>query len=87
MFSALILDISKASDEVWHQGLLYKMALLGIENEFTILMNNIIIDRIYQLKIKNLTLTTKTISAGFPIVLSPTIYNINNLCRREGNNF
>ena len=37
---AIILDISKAFDKVWHQGLLFKLKSYGVESNFLGILEN-----------------------------------------------
>lgn len=62
--NALMKVISKVSVKVWHQGLIYKMALLGIGQGVRQLTNNIIKKRTFHVMIGSVISGRKSISAG-----------------------
>ena len=42
---AVFLDISKASDKVWHKGLLFKLESMGLSNNLLNLMGSVLSER------------------------------------------
>lgn len=71
-------DVSKAFDKVWHSGLQYKIAQLGLPNNITIFLNNFIKERKAKIKVGDHTGQEFHLTAGVPqgSALSPTLYTI-----------
>lgn len=71
-------DVSKAFDKVWHTGLQFKIAQLGLPNTITIFLNNYIKQRKAKIKIGNHMGPEFHLNAGVPqgSALSPTLYTI-----------
>lgn len=76
--SAIFLDVEKAFDKVWHEGLLYKMRQSGINDGMTRLIQSYLENRKFQTKIDDHISTQKTALAGVPqgSILGPLLYNI-----------
>lgn len=76
--TALFLDIEKAFDRVWHNGLIYKLIMTDVPTYLTKTMTSFIKNRTFQIKINNTLSTTRTVKAGVPqgSALSPTLYNV-----------
>lgn len=74
----ILLDVEKAFDCVWHDGLLYKMHLLNFPNYILKLIKSFCSNRSFQVCIGNSLSSPKSIRAGVPqgSVLSPFLYNI-----------
>lgn len=74
----LFLDINKAFDTVWHQGLLYKMDKMGIPTPYLKIIDEYLRDRILSIKINNATSFLFSPLQGVPqgSPISPTLYNI-----------
>ncbi|GFY16046.1 RNA-directed DNA polymerase from mobile element jockey [Trichonephila clavipes] len=72
------LDVEKAFDRVWHDGLLYKMIKLNFPSYIIHLVNSYLSDRTFQVKILATLSRIGTVSAGSPqgSILSPLLYNI-----------
>ncbi len=74
----LFLDISKAFDKVWHEGLLYKL----IQNKFSPaivkIISSYLMDRKFAVKIEDTLSNLKNAEAGVPqgSVLGPTLFNL-----------
>jgi hypothetical protein len=75
---AIFLDVAKAFDTVWHDGLVYKLHTAGASLAMVKLLNSFLEDRKFHAKIGNVLSTVREIEAGVPqgSVLSPTLYAI-----------
>jgi retron-type reverse transcriptase len=75
---AIFLDVAKAFDTVWHDGLVYKLHTAGVALAMVKLLNSFLEDRKFHAKIGNVLSTVREIEAGVPqgSVLSPTLYAI-----------
>ena len=66
---SVFLDISKAFDKVWHEGLLYKLISMGISGELYNLLENYLSDRFQRVILNGQFSSSKPILAGvFPRV-------------------
>jgi hypothetical protein len=74
----IMLDVEKAFDRVWHNGLLYKMILLDFPPYLTALVHNFLKERKFFVEINGSKSKIYNIPYGVPqgAVLSPTLYNI-----------
>jgi hypothetical protein len=74
----IFLDVEKAFDRVWHNGLLYKMIKLGFSLPLIKIVRSFLSERTFSVFIKGQFSETKEIKYGVPqgAVLSPTLYNI-----------
>lgn len=74
----IFLDVEKAFDRVWHNGLLYKMIKLEFPLTLTKTVSSFLSERTFSVFIKGQFSDTKEIKYGVPqgAVLSPTLYNI-----------
>ena len=72
------LDVEKAFDSVWHDGLLYKLLELNIPPYLLRITANFLQDRTIKVKSGTSLSNPVTLNAGTPqgSVLSPTLYNI-----------
>jgi Reverse transcriptase (RNA-dependent DNA polymerase) len=75
---ALFLDISKAFDKVWHQGLLWKMLEAGISLPMVQLVRSFLRRRYFRVKLPSVRSTPRQILAGVPqgSVLAPRLFII-----------
>lgn len=76
--ATVFLDISKAFDSVWHNGLLYKLWRLGCPRHLLYLTKNYLINRKLQVKVGQSISHTFEPAQGVPqgSPLSPFLYNI-----------
>lgn len=74
----ILLDIEKAFDTVWHNGLLYKLIAANIPKYLCKIIADFIENRMFTVCVNNETSSAKTITTGLPqgSVLSPLLYSI-----------
>ncbi len=74
---AIFLDIEKAFDTVWHNGLIYKLIKSKCPNYLIKTIHSYLQNRTFVFSYKSSISTVKTISAGVPqgSVLGPNLYN------------
>nr|CAH7757711.1 unnamed protein product [Callosobruchus chinensis] len=74
----LLLDVSKAFDKVWHEGLLYKLIQKGFPFWLLKLLKSYLEGRKFRIKINNTLSTLRPIKAGVPqgSVLGPILYSL-----------
>ena len=74
----IFLDVEKAFDRVWHNGLLFKMLKLNFPLPLIKTVRSFLSERTFSVFIKGQFSETKAIKYGVPqgAVLSPTLYNI-----------
>ena len=72
------LDISKAFDKVWNDGLIYKLKPCGVENKFLNLIQNYLINRQQRVLLNGRTSKRTNILARIPqgSVLDPLLFLI-----------
>ena len=75
---SVYLDISKAFDRVWHQGLIYKLRRCGVSGKLLTLMQSFLENRKQRTVLNGKTSTWSTISAGVPqgSILGPLFFLI-----------
>lgn len=75
---AVFLDVAKAFDRVWHQGLIHKLLLANIPHSLIKLIDSFLTDRTFKIKINDHLSTSRKIEAGVPqgSCLSPLLYLI-----------
>lgn len=74
----IVLDVEKAFDTVWHNGLIYKLLRANIPTYLCKLIADFISNRKFSVVINNETSPAKSVTAGLPqgSVLSPLLYSI-----------
>ena len=74
----VFLDLQKAFDMLWKNGLLIKMKNLGIEGNMLAYVNNLLSNRTLQVKVNNIFSDIFTLDNGTPqgSCISPTLFNI-----------
>ena len=74
----IFLDISKAFDKVWHEGLLYKLETYGIEGQLLSLLKNYLENREQRVVLNGQTSDWKKINSAVPqgSVLGPLLFLI-----------
>lgn len=75
---AAFLDIEKAYDTVWHNGLIAKLILLQIPDNLISIISSFLSKRKFRVRVRKAYSPIKYISAGVPqgSVLAPTLYNL-----------
>ena len=75
---AVFLDISKAFDKVWHDGLLHKLKSNGISGNLLLFFENYLFNRHQRVTLNGTESSWKSISAGVPqgSVLGPLLFLI-----------
>ena len=75
---ATFLDISKAFDKVWHEGLIFKLQSYGIEGNLLLLLKNYLKDRKQRVVLNGQSSLWENILAGVPqgSVLGPLLFLI-----------
>jgi len=75
---AVFLDISKAFDKVWHEGLLFKLKSINTPSYLFNIISSFLLDRQFAVKINDNTSDLMPISAGVPqgSKLGPILFNI-----------
>ena len=63
---SVFLDISKAFDKVWHEGLLYKLKSMGISGELYNLLENYLSDRFQRVLLNGQASSWRPVLAGVP---------------------
>lgn len=76
--AAIFLDVEKAFDRVWHEGLIHKIHQLGTPIHLTQLINSFLKDRHFRVRVENTSSSSRPVAAGVPqgSCLSPLLYLI-----------
>lgn len=76
--AAIFLDLERAFDKVWIEGLLYKMIKLNIPAYIIKIINSFLNNRTFRVRINATLSSIKTTKAGVPqgSLLGPTLFNL-----------
>ncbi|GFT71497.1 probable RNA-directed DNA polymerase from transposon X-element [Trichonephila clavipes] len=74
----LFLDVKKAFDRMWHNGLIYKMILFKFPTYLIKIIHSYLDNRTFNVKLNNVLSSQRPILASTPqgSILSPALYNI-----------
>ena len=74
----IFLDISKAFDKVWHDGLLFKLTIYSVEGDLLLLLKNYLKNRKQRVVLNVQTSDWRKINSGLPqgSVLGPLLFLI-----------
>ena len=75
---AVFLDVVKAFDRVWHQGLIHKLTLSNVPHPLIVLIESFLKGRTFKIRISDHLSTSRNIEAGVPqgSYLSPLLYSV-----------
>lgn len=75
---AVFLDVAKAFDKVWHNGLIYKLSKLGIPDRLVLIMRDFLQNRSFRYRVEGVLSNPRPIRAGVPqgSCLSPLLFTL-----------
>eukprot|EP00102_Acyrthosiphon_pisum_P011904 XP_008180827.1 PREDICTED: RNA-directed DNA polymerase from mobile element jockey-like [Acyrthosiphon pisum] len=76
--AATFLEIQKAYDKVWHEGLIFKLLTMDVSHQLINLLRSFLLNRSFEVRIDNSLSNPRTISAGVPqgSCLSPHLFSV-----------
>jgi len=76
--AAVLLDVQKAFDKVWHPGLIFKLISIGIPTQLVNIIKSFLQTRKFSVKVDNNFSSHRNISAGVPqgSCLSPHLFSL-----------
>jgi hypothetical protein len=76
--AAIFLDVEKAFDRVWHEGLIHKMLIIGVPVNLLQLIDSFLTHRSFSVRIDGHSSSPRPVSAGVPqgSCLAPILYLI-----------
>jgi len=75
--ATVLLDIEKAFDRVWHDGIIYKLIKMKVPHQIINMVKSFLKNRTFQVKIGDKCSATRSIQAGVPqgSCLSPFLFS------------
>ena len=76
MLEVFFLDISKAFDRVWHEGLIYKIKCMGVKGDLLALIESFLFERQQRVVLNGQESEWQTIKSGVPqsSILGPLVF-------------
>ncbi|GFT80805.1 probable RNA-directed DNA polymerase from transposon BS [Trichonephila clavipes] len=74
----LFVDIAKAFDKIWHDGLISKMMRLGFSDQILKIIHSYLKPREFRVRVKNCLSKTRPVKSGIPqgSLLEPRLFNL-----------
>lgn len=74
----VFLDVAKAFDKVWHNGLVYKLFLLGVPDRLVLILRDYLSNRCFRYRVEGTLSDPKPVRAGVPqgSVLAPLLFTL-----------
>lgn len=75
---AIFLDVAKAFDKVWHNGLIYKLSKFGVPDRLVLILRDFLLNRSFRYRVEGTLSDPRPVRAGVPqgSVLSPLLFTL-----------